>query len=66
MDKERDYFQEDGDLKEIIGRFENMLNQVEAYFFDVYEFERIIDHYLDTNHFSKAIDAVYHGKNQHP
>ena len=66
MDKERDYFQEDADLKEIIGRFENMLNLVEAYFFDVYEFERIIDHYLDTNHFSKAIDAVYHGKNQHP
>ena len=66
MDKEKEYFQEDGELKEILGRFENMLNQVEAYFFDVHEFERIIDHYLDTNHFTKAIDAVQYGINQHP
>lgn len=66
MDKEKDFFQEDGDLQEILGRFENMLNRVEAYFFDVDEFERIIDHYLDTNHFTKAIDAVSYGINQHP
>ena len=66
MDKEKDYFQEDGDLQEIIGRFENMLNQVQAYFFDVHEFEKIIDFYLDTNHFTKAIDAVQYGINQHP
>ncbi len=66
MDKEKEYFQEDGDLQEILGRFENMLNQVEAYFFDVHEFEKIIDHYLDTNHFTKAIDAVRYGINQHP
>jgi tetratricopeptide (TPR) repeat protein len=66
MDKERDYFQEDGDIQKIIGRFENMLNHVEACFFDVYEFERIIDHYLDSNHFTKAIDAVRVGRNQHP
>ena len=66
MDKEKDFFQEDGDLQEILGRFENMLNKLEAYFFDVHEFERIIDHYLDTNHFSKAIDAVRFGQNQHP
>jgi len=66
MDKEKEFFQEDEELQEIIGRFENMLNQAGAYFFDVYEFERIIDHYLDTNHFSRAIDAVRYGKNQHP
>jgi len=66
MDKEKDFFQEDGDLQDILGRFENMLNQLEAYFFDVHEFERIIDHYLDTNHFTKAIDAVQFGINQHP
>jgi tetratricopeptide (TPR) repeat protein len=66
MDKEKDYFQEDGDLQDILGRFENMLNHMEAYFFDVHEFERIIDHYLDTNHFIKAIDAVRYGINQHP
>jgi tetratricopeptide (TPR) repeat protein len=66
MDKEKEYFQEDGDLQEILGRFENMLNNVEAYFFDVHEFEKIIDHYLDTNHFTKAIDAVKCGITQHP
>ncbi|MFC2098445.1 tetratricopeptide repeat protein [Bacteroidota bacterium] len=66
MDKEKEQFQEDRELMEIIGRFENMLNKLEAYFFDVYEFERIIDHYLDTNHFGRAIDAVRYGKKQHP
>jgi tetratricopeptide (TPR) repeat protein len=66
MDMEKDYFQEDGDLQEILGRFENMLNRMEASFFDVHEFEKIIDHYLDTNHFKKAIDAVHYGINQHP
>ena len=53
-------------MEEILGRFENMLNHLETSFFDVYEFEQIIDHYLDTNHFSKAIDAVQYGKIQHP
>ena len=66
VDKEKEFFQEDGELEEILGRFENMLRQVENLFFDVYEFERIIDHYLDTNHFSKAIDTVQYGKSQHP
>lgn len=63
---EKESFQEDGELQEILGRFEKMLARVESCFFDVYEFEKIIDHYLDTNHFSKAIDAVRYGKNQHP
>ena len=66
MDKEKEYFQEDSEFAEILGRFESMLEQEISSFFDVYEFERIIDHYLDTNHFSKAIDAVSHGIMQHP
>ncbi len=66
MDKEKESFQEDGELQEILIRFENMLNQMEVCFFDVHEFERIIDHYLDTSHLSKAIDAIQYGKNQHP
>jgi len=66
VDKEKEYFQEDGDLKAIIGRFENMLKRVKNFFFDVHEFEKIIDHYLDTNFFVKALDAVKFGKSQHP
>lgn len=66
MDQEKDYYQEEGDFQELLGRFENMLNEVGAYFFDVHEFERIIDHYLDTNRFGKAIVAVRYGKKQHP
>jgi tetratricopeptide (TPR) repeat protein len=66
MDKEKDYFQEDGDLQDILSRFEKMLNQLGSSFFDVYEFEKIIDHYLDTNHFTKAMDAVKYGIRQHP
>ena len=46
MDKEKDQFQEDGDFKEILGRFEDMLEHEQSSFFDVFDFERIIDHYL--------------------
>ena len=66
MDKEQEYFQEDNDFQEILGRFENMLEYEQPSFFDVYDFERIIDHYLDGNHFTRAIDAVAHGIRQHP
>ena len=66
MDTEKDYFQEDGDFQEILVRFEEMLDRESSSFFDVYDFERIIDHYLDRNHFNKAINAVNMGMAQHP
>ena len=66
MDTEKDYFQEDADFQEILVRFEEMLHRERSSFFDVYDFERIIDHYLDRNHFSKAIHAVSVGIRQHP
>lgn len=66
MDKEKDRFQEDADFSEVLGRFEEMLEHEQSSYFDVYDFERIIDHYLDRNHFSKAIEAVAMGMVQHP
>jgi len=66
MDTEKDHFQEDADFQEVLGRFEEMIENEQSSFFDVYDFERIIDHYLDRNHFSKAIHAVRMGMVQHP
>jgi tetratricopeptide (TPR) repeat protein len=66
MEKEPEFFQEDNDFQELLGRFENMLEHEQPAFFDVYDFERIIDHYLDRNHFNRAIDAVAYGVRQHP
>jgi len=66
MDKERDQFQEDKEFHEVLGRFERMIEHKRSSFFDVYDFERIIDHYLDRNHFSQAISAVGLAMRQHP
>ncbi len=66
MDRDQDHFQEDNDFQNILGRFERMHVHEKSSFFDVFEFERIIDHYLDKNLFSKAMDAVTRGIRQHP
>jgi tetratricopeptide (TPR) repeat protein len=66
MDKERDQFQEENEFHEVLGRFEKMIEHKRSSFFDVYDFERIIDHYLDRNHFSQAISAVGLAMRQHP
>ena len=66
MEKEQDSFLEDKEFQETLRRFEDMLRFKRLSFFDVYDFERIIDHYLDGNHFNRAIEAVTLGVRQHP
>jgi tetratricopeptide (TPR) repeat protein len=57
---------EDQDYSESLNRFEQMLKKNEHYFFDVEEFEILIDHYLekiDTNKAKKVVDISLQ---QHP
>ncbi len=57
---------EGGDLQKLLNRFEDMLRKNTRYFFDVIEFEGLIDYYLDMNKFQKAIKVCDIALSQHP
>lgn len=59
-------FFNDEELRGVLERFETMLEKKEKYFFDVHEFEDIIDHYLDNSNYRNALEAVKIASLQHP
>jgi tetratricopeptide (TPR) repeat protein len=64
-DDKYNYFYEE-DLKNVIRKFERMKKNNENYFFDVIEFENIIDYYIESNNSSRAYDAALLASEQHP
>jgi tetratricopeptide (TPR) repeat protein len=66
MDKERDKMQESNEFQQVLERYENMLKKSHTSFFDVEEFEYIIDYYLDQRYFKQAFEAAEYAKQQHP
>lgn len=52
--------------KSIIERYENMLAHNESYFFDVDQFEVIIDHYMERSKLQKALDALSYANEMYP
>lgn len=54
------------EVKTAIQKFETMRKNNENYFFDVIEFETIIDYYLESNNSSKAFEAATMASKQHP
>ncbi len=65
LENQEHYFEEDS-LYKAINRFENMISSQTTAYFDVFEFEIIIDYYLDIHNFSKAEEAINFALNQHP
>ena len=49
-----------------VNRFEEMLTQNIEYFFDVSEFEQIIEHYFNEGKLKEAKKAVVFSIGQHP
>ncbi|HRR15149.1 MAG TPA: tetratricopeptide repeat protein [Bacteroidales bacterium] len=67
MEEERHWFsQEEDEVQKIIQRFERMKRNNENYFFDVIEFETIIDYYLERNNQARAFEAASIASKQHP
>ena len=56
----------DEEYSELVNRYEDMLKRKTKYFFDVYEFESIIDYYIDSNKANNALNAVKFAAQQHP
>lgn len=57
---------EDNDLNDLIRRFDKMISANLHFFFDVSEFESIIDYFLDFQEFDKARLAIDSAFQQHP
>ncbi len=64
MHDERDSI--DGELDELIGRFDEMVRHDKLYFFDVDEFEEIIDFYFEHHNNRRVQVAIDHALRQHP
>ncbi len=61
-----DSYNDKEDYTASLDRFEKMLSKNEEYFFDVEEFEILVDHYLDKSDTSKAKQVIDISLLQHP
>ena len=66
MGEERDWLYDGEDVMESIRRYEHMMEENARYFFDVHEFEEIINYYIDINDVSKAVGAAEYANGMHP
>ncbi len=66
MSENYDSFYEEESIFKSIHRFEDMLNANSAFYFDVHEFENIIDYYLDQHNIHNAKAAIEFGLKLHP
>jgi len=66
MDEEKFGFSWEEEVKAAVQKFERMKRNNESYFFDVIEFESIIDYYIESNNPSNAYEAANLATEQHP
>jgi tetratricopeptide (TPR) repeat protein len=66
MEEDKFGFSHEEEIKQVIQRFESMKRNNENYFFDVIEFETIIDFYLECNNPARAYEAATIATKQHP
>jgi tetratricopeptide (TPR) repeat protein len=66
MNEEREQLYNQNDYLEVIRKYEEMLSGGTRYYFDVHEFEEIIDFYLDSEDFQNAYDAAHYAIELHP
>jgi tetratricopeptide (TPR) repeat protein len=66
MEEEKFGYSFDDEVKQAVLKFERMRKNNESYFFDVIEFESIIDYYIESNNSLKAYEAAVMATKQHP
>jgi len=66
MEEEKFGFSLEEEVKQAVQKFEKMKRNNESYFFDVIEFESIIDYYIENNNSLKAFEAAVLATRQHP
>ena len=66
MEEDRFGFSFEEEIKQTVQKFERMKKNNERCFFDVIEFETIIDYYIESNNSAKAFEAAALASEQHP
>lgn len=66
MEEDKANYSYEDELKDAVQKFERMKKNNENYFFDVIEFENIIDYYIESNNSIKAFEAATLASEQHP
>jgi len=66
MEEDKYGFSYEEEVKQAVQKFEKMRKNNENYFFDVIEFETIIDYYIESNNATNAYDAATLASEQHP
>jgi tetratricopeptide (TPR) repeat protein len=66
MEEEKFGFFWDEEVRQAVQKFEQMRKNNESYFFDVIEFESIIDYYIENNNSLNAFEAASLATRQHP
>jgi len=66
MEDDKFGFSYEEEVTQAVQKFEKMKKNNENYFFDVIEFETIIDYYIESNNSSKAFEAATLATEQHP
>jgi tetratricopeptide (TPR) repeat protein len=59
-------YEEEDETLEVVKRYRDMIEQNIHTYFDLYEYEFIIDFFVEQFNFKEAIVAVNHALNQHP
>ncbi len=66
MNEEFDRLFGDQDIYIVISRYKEMIEGKKSCFFDLYEFEEIIDYYIDHEDYIRALEAVRIATRQYP
>lgn len=66
MSENREQVFENEEFQVLLRKYEDMRSGTQSIFFDVEEFEQIIDYYLDDFQYDEATEAARFGKRQHP
>lgn len=66
MNNDNDFYHEDEEMLGIVHRYEDMKRNNQQYYFDVAEFEHLINFYIEHNKFGNANEATEFACNQHP
>ncbi|MEM9024188.1 MAG: tetratricopeptide repeat protein, partial [Bacteroidota bacterium] len=66
MKEEKDSSPKKNQLPYLVARYEKMVADNGNLFFDVEEFEEILDHYMESGHFQTAIGVLACARSQHP
>ncbi len=64
MEENLDSYNEE--VKASLRRYEDMLKNKSSYYFDVFEYEHLVDHYLNKNDLKNANKLIKYALNQHP